>query len=88
MGIILYVIGLAVVGLITGALARLVLPGRDPMTVWETMAVGVFGSLIAGIVTWAIWDRWAGFPLSFLVAVGLVYLVRRSRGGGLVSPGS
>jgi uncharacterized membrane protein YeaQ/YmgE (transglycosylase-associated protein family) len=88
MGIILTIIGLAVVGLVTGALARLALPGRDPMTLWETMAIGVLGSLIAGIVTWAIWGRGAGFLLSFLVAVGLVYLVRRSRGGGLASPGS
>jgi len=88
MSILLTLIGLAFVGLITGALARLALPGRDPMSLFETMAIGVIGSLIAGIVTWALWNRGAGFLFSFLVSVGLVYLVRRSRGGGLSSPGN
>jgi len=87
MSVILTLIGLAIVGLITGALARLALPGRDPMSLFETMAIGVIGSLIAGIITWALWNRGAGFFFSFFVAVILVYLVRRSRGGGLTSPG-
>jgi uncharacterized membrane protein YeaQ/YmgE (transglycosylase-associated protein family) len=87
MSLIVYLILLAVMGVIIGGLARLALPGRDPMSLWETMAVGILGSLIAGIVTWAVWGRGAGFFLSFCVSTGLVYLIRRSRGGSLTDPG-
>ena len=47
-------------GLIVGALARLVLPGRDPMSIFETMLVGIAGTLIAGLITYYLFDREAG----------------------------
>jgi uncharacterized membrane protein YeaQ/YmgE (transglycosylase-associated protein family) len=83
-----YLLALALSGLIVGALARLVLPGRDPMSVWQTIAVGVGGSLLAGIVAALLFDRTAGFLLSLAFAAGIVYLIRRSRGGGLTDPGA
>ena len=85
MSIILYLILLAVTGLFVGALARLLLPGRDPMGIMATIAVGLAGSFIAGLIVWAISGepRSGGILLSVLVSVGLVYGIRRSRGGTL-----
>lgn len=87
MGIIVYLVLLFVWGLIIGGLARLALPGPDPMSIWMTAALGVAGSFIGGLVIWAISGgrNGAGFFVSFVCAVGLLYLVRRSRGHGLGS---
>jgi uncharacterized membrane protein YeaQ/YmgE (transglycosylase-associated protein family) len=86
---ILYLIGLFFFGLILGALARLALPGRDPMSIPMTAGLGIAGSLIAGLVvrlaTGGMYG--AGFFAAFAATFLLVYLVRRSRGGGLASPG-
>ena len=49
MSFIVYLIVLAAVGLVVGALARLALPGKDPMSVGQTMLVGIAGSLIGGL---------------------------------------
>jgi uncharacterized membrane protein YeaQ/YmgE (transglycosylase-associated protein family) len=43
-------IGLLVVGLIIGALARLLKPGRQRLSLLATMALGVVGALIGGVV--------------------------------------
>ena len=87
MSLIAYLIGLAITGLIVGALGRLALPGRDPMSIPATIGIGVAGSFLAGIVTWLIFGRgYGGWILSIAFATGLVYLVRRSRGGSLTEP--
>ncbi|MDX6721486.1 MAG: hypothetical protein QOJ63_3740 [Solirubrobacteraceae bacterium] len=88
MSFLVYVLVLALSGLIVGALARLALPGRDPMSIWQTIAVGVGGSLLAGIVSSLLFNRTAGFLLCLIFAAGIVYLIRRSRGGGLTDPGA
>lgn len=81
MGLLLFIILLAFSGLVVGALGRLALPGPDPMSIWATIGIGLVASLIAGLVMTAIIGRNAGsFIVSVLVATGLVYLVRRSRG--------
>jgi uncharacterized membrane protein YeaQ/YmgE (transglycosylase-associated protein family) len=88
MGLIAFIIYLAITGLIVGALGRLALPGPDPMGIGMTIAIGLGGSFLGGIVTSLIAGRNAW---SFLVAVacatGIVYLIRRSRGGTLTDPG-
>jgi uncharacterized membrane protein YeaQ/YmgE (transglycosylase-associated protein family) len=88
MGLIAFLISLAVLGLVVGALGRLALPGPDPMGVGLTIAIGLAGSFIGGLLTSLIAGRNAW---SFLVAVacatGIVYLIRRSRGGTLTDPG-
>ena len=80
-----YIIMLAVTGLIVGALARLALPGRDPMSLLQTMLVGIAGSLVAGLLFYAITDERNGVGIlpAVLVSTGIVYLIRRSRGGSL-----
>jgi uncharacterized membrane protein YeaQ/YmgE (transglycosylase-associated protein family) len=91
MGLLLYLISVAVFGLIIGAFARLALPGPDPMSIGQTMAVGVAGSFIAGLIYWILsGGRYygAGFLASLAVSTIIVYFIRRSRGGGLTSPGA
>lgn len=86
---LLYLIGLFFIGLVTGGLARLALPGPDPMTIWQTALVGIGGSMIAGLLVYAIHGRGgAGLLLSVFCSAGIVYLVRRSRGGSLMDPGT
>ncbi|HEX2266470.1 MAG TPA: hypothetical protein VHH14_09320 [Solirubrobacterales bacterium] len=81
MEIIGYIIALAFSGLLIGALARLLLPGRDPMSLLETMLAGVGGSLIAGLIAYYVFDRdqGAGLLLSLLCTIGIVYAVRKYR---------
>ena len=86
MSLITYLILLAATGLIVGGLARLALPGPDPMSIPQTMGIGVGGSLLAGLVSLAFFGRaGGGIVLSVAFATGLVYLVRRSRGQGIES---
>jgi uncharacterized membrane protein YeaQ/YmgE (transglycosylase-associated protein family) len=84
-----FIIILALLGLVVGALARLALPGRDPMSIPATILVGLAGSFIGGFVMYALTgDRnGGGFFVSFVFAVLIVYFIRRSRGGGLTDPG-
>jgi uncharacterized membrane protein YeaQ/YmgE (transglycosylase-associated protein family) len=88
MSVLAYLLLLALGGLFVGALARLALPGRDPMTLFQTMMVGIAGSFAAGLVYWLIFKRQGGgIILSVAFATLIVYLIRRSRGGSLTDPG-
>ena len=89
MSLITFIIIAAFQGLILGALARLALPGRDPMSIFQTILVGMGGALLAGVVVYLISGGSAapGFFAAFVGAFLIVYLIRRSRGGGLTSPG-
>ena len=87
MDIILYILLLAVTGLFVGALGRLALPGRDPMSLTQTMLVGVGSTLIVGLLTKLLFDSdGASILLSVLVATGIVYLIRRSRERSATGP--
>lgn len=88
MSFIAFLIILMLGGLFVGALARFALPGRDPLTIPQTILLGVVGSLLGGLVTYAIFDRKGGsILLSVAFATLIMYLVRRSRGGSLTDPG-
>jgi uncharacterized membrane protein YeaQ/YmgE (transglycosylase-associated protein family) len=63
-------------GLIVGALARLALPGPDPMPIWATILLGWAGSLLGGLVTWALWGRAGGIIVSILGAMVILFLYR------------
>jgi uncharacterized membrane protein YeaQ/YmgE (transglycosylase-associated protein family) len=86
MELILFLVALAITGLIVGALARFALPGPDPMTIPQTIGIGVAGSFVAGLVAYALGAGGAGLIPAILFATLLVYLVRRSRGGSLTQP--
>jgi uncharacterized membrane protein YeaQ/YmgE (transglycosylase-associated protein family) len=62
-----------------GGLARLALPGPDPMTIGETILVGIGGSLLAGVITRLLLGRAASLLAAVLGATLIVALVRRSR---------
>ena len=88
---LLYLITLAIFGLIVGAFARLALPGRDPMSLLATMALGLAGSFVGGILLYIVTSgRYygAGWFVSLVCAVAILYFIRRRRGGGLTDPGS
>jgi uncharacterized membrane protein YeaQ/YmgE (transglycosylase-associated protein family) len=66
-------------GLWTGALARLAIPGPDPMPLWLTLAIGLAGSIVGAVVGKAISND-NGVVISFLsfgVAMALVAAYRR-----------
>lgn len=89
MSLLVYLILLAISGLFVGGLARLALPGPDPMTIPQTIMLGLSGNLIAGIIVLIIWGHGVpGIVISVLCSSAILYFIRRSRGGGLARPGS
>ena len=72
-----------------GALARLALPGKDPLTSPQTIAVGLAGAFGTGLLSILLFGReYGGITLSIVGATVVMYFVRRSRGGGLLDPGT
>ncbi len=45
-----FILGLIIVGLIAGAIARLLVPGRDPMGIGATILLGIAGSFMGGFL--------------------------------------
>lgn len=45
-----FILGLIIIGLIAGAVARLLVPGRDPMGIGATIVLGIIGSFIGGFL--------------------------------------
>lgn len=81
MGLVVYLIILFFFGLIVGALARLLLPGRDPIGIGMTALVGVCGTFSAGLFSWYVLHRHgAGLILSVLFSMLVLWIYRRSRG--------
>ena len=78
------VIGWIVFGLIVGAIAKLLMPGRDPGGIIVTMLLGIAGALIGGFLGRALgWygpNDSAGFLMSLLGAVVLLWLYRMMMG--------
>jgi uncharacterized membrane protein YeaQ/YmgE (transglycosylase-associated protein family) len=74
------VLGWIVFGLIVGALAKLLMPGRDPGGIIVTMALGIAGALLGGFVGRALgWygpNEAAGFLMSLVGAVLLLGIYR------------
>jgi uncharacterized membrane protein YeaQ/YmgE (transglycosylase-associated protein family) len=66
------ILGLILIGLIIGILARLVLPGRQRIGVGMTLLLGIAGALVGGIVASAI-GTGDVFELNFLgTVVGVI----------------
>jgi uncharacterized membrane protein YeaQ/YmgE (transglycosylase-associated protein family) len=89
MSLILFLILLVAIGLVVGALARLLLPGPDPMGIGGTIMLGVAGSFIAGLFSWYVLNRHgAGLILSVIFSMLLLWLRRRfgSRGAAARRP--
>jgi uncharacterized membrane protein YeaQ/YmgE (transglycosylase-associated protein family) len=71
-------IGFLVAGLIIGALARLIKPGKQDLGLLATLGLGIVGSLIGGTIayfigTGSIWELdFLGFVLAVIAALVLV----------------
>ncbi len=74
-----------VVGGILGALARAIVPGKDPMSVPATIGLGIVGQLVAGLIFYGIFGLGAGWIAGLIVTIGLLY-ASRATGIGRRSP--
>jgi uncharacterized membrane protein YeaQ/YmgE (transglycosylase-associated protein family) len=73
------VIAVLALGLITGGLARLAIPGPDPMPIWLTIAIGLVGSFGGGAIAYGAGSRNAFVinTVGFVAAIVLVALYRK-----------
>lgn len=82
--ILFFVIAVAISGLVTGALARWLLPGPDPMSWPKTILYGIGGSFLGGIV-WQLVNNAVALPqvTSFIFSVAgaaaLIWFFRRRK---------
>ena len=79
------IIGIIVIGLIAGALARLVVPGRQDISILMTMVLGIVGSFVGGFHGYLLFHKDAqggffqpsGFIGSFIGAVIVLLIYTR-----------
>lgn len=80
-------IGFLVAGLVIGAVARLIMPGKQNLSVLATLGLGLVGSLIGGTIayilgTGSIWElNVLGFVLSVVAALMLIGVAETVTGG-------
>ncbi|HSC72821.1 MAG TPA: hypothetical protein VLB89_01560 [Gaiellaceae bacterium] len=85
---LIFILFLVIWGFIVGGLARLALPGPDPMPWYATIGLGLGGSLVGGIVARILLGGYGGgLIFAVLGAVLLLYLYRRFvQGRGITGP--
>ena len=75
-----HILWIMIIGLIVGALAKLLMPGRDPGGMLVTMLLGIAGSLVGGFVGRLLGlygpNQGAGFIVSTLGAILLLAIYR------------
>ena len=73
-----------IIGLIIGAVAKLLMPGKDPGGIFITMIIGIAGSILATYLGQALgWYRdgaSAGFIMSVIGAMILLLIYRLIKG--------
>ena len=79
-----FVIILAIIGLIVGAVARVLVPGNAPMGIGATVGAGIVGAFVGGFIGRLLFganltNLWS-FVLSVLVAAAVVWAVSGRRG--------
>lgn len=76
---------MCIIGLIAGALAKLIMPGKDPGGIIITMLLGIAGSLVAGFlgraVGWYEAGQGAGLIMSVVGAIVLLAVYRLFKRG-------
>jgi uncharacterized membrane protein YeaQ/YmgE (transglycosylase-associated protein family) len=71
------ILGVLLSGLVIGGLARLAIPGPDPMPIWATILVGVAGAFLGGGVGYTIAGELGAFVGSVVAATLLLLAYRR-----------
>jgi uncharacterized membrane protein YeaQ/YmgE (transglycosylase-associated protein family) len=66
-----FVISTAVIGLVLGALGRLIIPGEQPIGVIATIICGWAGSLIGGVIGRIVWSSHSHHLATLLIEVGV-----------------
>ncbi|MGH2402542.1 MAG: GlsB/YeaQ/YmgE family stress response membrane protein [Actinomycetes bacterium] len=79
------IIGAIIIGLVIGALGRLVLPGKQDIPIWLTIVVGIAAALIGSAIVGSLRDTdgvdWIELVVQVGLAAGGVALVSSMRGG-------
>ena len=74
---------MCIIGLIAGALAKLIMPGKDPGGIFITMLLGIAGALVAGFLGrtlgWYQEGQSAGLIFSVIGAIILLAVYRQFR---------
>ena len=65
----MHFLGMLIIGLIVGAIAKFVMPGKDPGGIIVTMLIGIAGSFIAGFLGRSLGWYAAGEPAGFIASV-------------------
>jgi len=52
-----FLVSMLIIGIIAGFLARLLVPGRDPMGFWATVLLGIIGSFIGGFLGYVLFGK-------------------------------
>ena len=81
------IIGSLVIGLIVGALAKFLMPGKDPGGCIITILIGLAGSFVGGMLGKLIFGpeyvaRWIASIIGAMILLGIYRLVVGKRGGG------
>ena len=78
------IIGALIIGLIIGALGRLVVPGKQDIPIWLTIVVGIVAALIGSLIVGSLRDTdgvdWIELVVQIALAAAGVYLVASMRG--------
>jgi uncharacterized membrane protein YeaQ/YmgE (transglycosylase-associated protein family) len=65
-----------IIGLVIGAIAKFIMPGKDPGGIIVTMLIGIVGALIAGFLGRAVGWYHEGEPAGFIASiVGAILLL-------------
>ena len=83
------ILGTLVIGLIVGAIAKLLMPGRDPGGCLITILLGIAGAFVAGflgrVIGWYEPGQPAGFIASVIGAMLLLLVYRLIKGTPIIA---
>ncbi len=79
-----HLIWVAIIGLVIGALAKLIMPGKDPGGIFITMLIGIAGAFLGTFLGRALHlygpNQSAGFLMSLIGALILLFIYHLIRG--------
>jgi uncharacterized membrane protein YeaQ/YmgE (transglycosylase-associated protein family) len=84
-----FIISMILIGIVAGYIARLLVPGRDPLSFLQTIVLGVVGSFVGGFLGYVLFDKdldegglQASGVLGSIIGAVIVLLVYRAATGG------